>query len=156
MRKQVFFALISCVLILSSCATIVSGTKQKVSFSSTPDSAIVIVDNVEVGKTPVNMKLSRKDEHYVIIKLDGYETFETKITREFNGWYLGNVIFGGLIGLIVDASNGAIYCLKPNNINTSMVQTSAIKSKNNDLYIAVTLIVDKNLQKVGQLKKLTE
>ncbi|MFH6792762.1 hypothetical protein ACHRCF_16520, partial [Acinetobacter baumannii] len=42
-----------------------------------------------------------------------------EVTGTLSGWYLGNIIFGGLIGLlIVDPATGAMYKLAPKDINT--------------------------------------
>jgi hypothetical protein len=37
--------------VLSSCATIVCGSKQNISFNSTPANASIYINEVEVGKT---------------------------------------------------------------------------------------------------------
>lgn len=49
-----------------------------------------------------------------------------------SGWYLGNVVFGGLIGLlIVDPLTGAMYNLTPDKIEQplSSSQTHVIRDK---------------------------
>lgn len=39
-----------------------------------------------------------------------------------DGWYFGNILFGGLIGfLIVDPATGAMYTLKPDTLNVHLV-----------------------------------
>lgn len=153
MRKTVLFAI--AMLSLSSCATIISTSKQNVKFNSTPQNATILVDEVEVGKTPFEMKLERKSEHSVVIKLDGYKNYETKLTKKFNAWYLGNIIFGGIIGLVVDPITGAIYELSPKEINANLEQGVAFKkSRKGDIYIAVSLQKDPNWKKIGQLEKL--
>lgn len=91
------------------------------------------LDEVEVGKTPFEIKLARKSEHSVMIKLEGYQTYQTTLTKKFNAWYIGNIVIGGWIG--------AIYNLSPNEINAQM-------------NIAVALNIDPNWRKVGQLEKV--
>src|SRR5689334_739562 len=88
---------------LSGCATIIHGTKQEVGISSSPTGATVMIDNNDVGVTPVVSKLSRKQNHVVKIQLAGYQPFETTLTHSVSGWVWGNLAFGGLIGLVVDA-----------------------------------------------------
>ena len=141
-------------LLLSSCATIISGSKQNVQFSSDPSTATIFIDEVEVGKTPFEIKLERKSEHRVMIKLEGYQNYETKLTKKFNGWYLGNIIFGGLIGLIIDPITGAMYDLTPNEINAQMNKGTAFRSNGKDVYIAIALNIDPSWKKVGQLEKV--
>ena len=71
-------------LLTSSCATIISGTTQKVNFTSTPTAAGIFIDELQVGITPKELELERKREYNVVIKLDGYTPYETKLTKKFN------------------------------------------------------------------------
>jgi hypothetical protein len=147
------YTLISCML-LSSCATIVSGSKQKVKFSSTPSNATIYVDETEVGKTPFEMKLKRNREHHIIIKLEGYNTYETTLKSKFNAWYLGNILIGGVIGLVIDPITGAMFKLSPKELNAELAKGTTFKvDKKNNIYIAVSLDRDSNWEKIGQLEK---
>ena len=154
MKKTFMLLGVASLFFLSSCATIVSGSRQTVKFDSTPTNATVFIDETEVGKTPFEAKLERKREYEVEIRLEGYEPYKTKLTKQFNAWYIGNIVFGGIIGLVVDPITGAIYKLTPNEINAQLQQGTVFKSSKKEVYIAVSLKVDKNWQKVGQLEKL--
>lgn len=155
MKKTIILSSLAFTLLTTSCATIVSGSKQNVKFSSNPSTATIFIDEVEVGKTPFEIRLERKNEHSVMIKLEGYQTFETRLTKKFNGWYIGNILFGGIIGLIIDPITGAMYNLSPSEINAEMNKGTAFKSNKNDIYIAVALNIDPTWKKVGQLEKAT-
>ena len=109
--------LLSSVLLLSSCATIISGSRQNVEIASEPTSAKVYIN--EIGNTPVQKNLKRNQNYNLVLKLDGYETYETKLVKKFNAWYIGNIAFGELIGIIIDPITGAMYKLKPEEINGS-------------------------------------
>lgn len=76
-------------LFISSCATIISGSKQKIKIDSTPSQANVVIDSVKAGKTPLQTKLKRNKKHLVQIELEGYQPYEVTLTRKFNAWYLG-------------------------------------------------------------------
>jgi uncharacterized protein YceK len=149
MKKLSFLISLSFVLLTSGCATIISGSRQTVRFSSTPENATILIDEVEVGKTPFETRLARKREYAVMIKLDGYLPYETKLTKTFNAWYIGNIAIGGLIGLIIDPITGAIYNLTPKEINAQLQQGTAFKSSKNDIYVAISLEIDKSWNKVG-------
>lgn len=153
MRKTIISSSLALTLLVSSCATIVSGSKQNVKFTSNPSTATIFIDEVEVGKTPFEIKLARKSEHSVLIKLEGYQTYETKLTKKFNGWYIGNILFGGLIGIIIDPITGAMYNLSPDQVDAQMNKGTAFKSNGKDIYVAVALNVDPNWKKIGQLEK---
>lgn len=154
MRKTIISSSLAIALLATSCATIVSGSKQNVKFSSNPSTATIFIDEVEVGKTPFEIKLARKSEHSVMIKLEGYQTYETKLTKKFNAWYIGNILFGGLIGLVIDPITGAMYNLSPDQVNAQMSKGTAFKSNGKDIYVAVALNIDPSWKKVGQLEKV--
>lgn len=154
MRKSIFITAVVSSILLSSCATIISGSKQLIKFTSKPSSATVFIDEVEVGKTPFEVRLKRKKEHHVMIKLEGYKTFETNLTKKINAWYIGNIGLGGLIGIIIDPITGAMYKLSPSEIKAEMQKGVAFKSNKNNIYIAVALEIDPNWEKVAQLEKL--
>lgn len=154
MKKTTILIALASLFLMESCATIVSGSRQSVKFESTPNNASIFIDEVEVGKTPFETKLERKRDYDVVIKLDGYKPFETRLTKKFNAWYLGNIVFGGLIGLIVDPITGAIYQLTPKEIDAKLQQGTTFKNSKNEIYIAVSLEIDENWKKVAQLEKL--
>lgn len=142
-------------LVILSCATIMHGTSQDIGFSSTPTGARVVVDNQERGKTPVIANLSRKDNHIVKIDMPGYQPFEATITRSVSGWVLGNILFGGLIGLVVDAISGGLYKLTPEQVAATLAKEgSGYLHRDDALYIAVVLKVDPTWEKVGSLEPL--
>jgi len=154
MRKSTLILILAGGILLSSCATIICGSKQQVKFTSNPTSAAIYIDEVKVGTTPFELNLARNREHRVTIKLDGYQPYETTLTKTFNPWYLGNILFGGVIGLIIDPITGAIYHLTPGQVNTELSKGTAFKTNKKGIYIAIALVVDKNWEKVGQLENL--
>jgi hypothetical protein len=49
---------------------------------------------------------------------EGYATQSTEIKSALNGWYIGNILFGGVIGLlIVDPASGTMWTLDNRDIN---------------------------------------
>ncbi|WP_413533022.1 PEGA domain-containing protein [Empedobacter brevis] len=153
MKKLTIALLFGGLFSLTSCATIISGSKQNVSFTSNPSKATVYINESEIGKTPIETKLERKKNYNVKIVLEGYEPFETKLTKKFNAWYIGNILFGGIIGLVIDPITGAMFKLTPQQIEAEMAQGTVFKQKGNDIYFTVKLDIDPSWQKVAQLKK---
>lgn len=147
--------LVSLVMVFSTgCATIMHGTAEDIGLSSTPTNARVMVDNHEVGKTPTVVKLSRKDNHIVRMELDGYQPFEATITRGTSGWVWGNLVFGGLIGLVVDATSGGLYKLTPEQIAGQLAKQGALVTPRRDgIYVAVVLHADKGWQRIGAVAR---
>ncbi|MFZ1809011.1 MAG: PEGA domain-containing protein [Cyclobacteriaceae bacterium] len=167
MKKRFTHSLIilTVVGLVTGCASIIHGPTQSVDFSSQPSGAKITIDGQDYGVTPKSVDLRRKGrlkgenkdkkEYAVKIELEGFYPYEIKIKREMDGWFLGNIIFGGLIGIIIDAANGSMYKLTPDQIIAQMGNATAMNSNIADdkIYIAVTYNVDQNWQKIGTLKK---
>ncbi|MEP5340760.1 MAG: PEGA domain-containing protein [Algibacter sp.] len=145
--------LLSHILLFSSCATIITGSRQNVEISSTPSSAKVFINEIEIGQTPVEKQLKRNQDYQLVLKLDGYKTYNTKLERKFNAWYIGNIAFGGLIGLIVDPITGAIHKLKPEEVNGNFKSGTTYKTESGNIFIKISMEIDPNSKKIGQLEK---
>ena len=145
---------------LTGCATIMHGTSQDIGFQSSPTNAKVLVDGLPMGNTPVVAKLSRKDNHIVKMNLDGYQPFEATLTRGTSGWVWGNIVFGGLIGLAVDAMSGGLYNLTPNQISGQLSggvipqgkPPTAMVTKDG-IFITVVMHADPAWTRIGSLTK---
>jgi hypothetical protein len=140
-------------LLLTSCATIMHGTRQSIGISSNPTNANIWVDHSYVGTTPIIVDMTRKDNHIVTIDLEGYQPYQVTLTRTLSGWVFGNIIFGGIIGLAVDAISGGIYVLTPEQIQAEMRSDNiAYSKKSTESYIAVVLEPKPEWKKVGNLE----
>ncbi len=119
-------ALLSSVL-LGSCATIISGTSQEVSISSTPRAKIEIKANTGMvyysGESPAVLTLPRNHSYTVTIQASGYASQTMLITKQFNAWFIGNIIF--IPGGIVDAITGAMWNLEPSLLAVTLERVSA-------------------------------
>lgn len=120
--KSVLVVLLSLTVFLNgfACCTIMNGTTQKVGIASQPTGAHVMVDNQPRGVTPLFVELKRKDTHIVRVEMEGYKPYEAVITRRVSGWVWGNIFFGGLIGLAVDAIAGSINKLEPEQVRADL------------------------------------
>ncbi len=154
-KKNILIIMIVFSIMVAGCCTIMQGTTQSIGISSVPTGAKVSVDNSEKGKTPIVVNLTRKDNHFVKIEMEGYLPYEATFTRGTSGWVWGNIVFGGIIGLAVDAMTGGLYYLTPNQVN-AVLQTEKHSSlyKRGSLYVAVVLHPDPSWEKIGQLKKI--
>jgi hypothetical protein len=125
------------VLVVTGCASIVSGTTQKIKIASKPSDAKIVITqlnsvtetNVWEGKTPAAVKLSRKSSYLVKITREGYQATEVPVEyKSMNGWIWGNIIFGGFPGIIVDSLTGAAANIGPDEISVELVgvKTSAL------------------------------
>jgi PEGA domain len=107
-------AAVTATLSLSGCATVVGGGHdQRVHIDSEPQGAQVRVDGQPRGVTPTDVDLSRRQEHQVQLDLEGRPPYLSTLKPGCNPWVFGNLLAGGLIGLAVDASTGAVSTLYP-------------------------------------------
>ena len=132
------FALCALVISVSSCATIFTATKYQVAFNTTPEGAGITIENREgkvifEGVTPTNVKLKssagymKKEEYKITFTKEGYAQKVVNISAELDGWYIGNIMLGGIIGmLIVDPASGAMYKIAKEDrvINETLQPTS--------------------------------
>ena len=143
-------------LLLSGCASIVSKSNWPFSVDSSPSGAQVSITNrkgVEVyrGRTPAAMSLKSgsgfftKESYTVTLSMNGYDTKKVNVECKLNGWYFGNVLIGGLIGmLIVDPLTGAMYKLDNDGITEDLIRSTSTSST---LKIMDKNTLSENLQK---------
>lgn len=99
-------------LLASGCASIVSGTTQEITFNSSPPGATCDImrsdANLQKVTTPsVTIIKKTKYDLQVTCSKPGYVTTSVVDKSGVEPWIFGNLIFGGIIGIIIDASNGA-------------------------------------------------
>ena len=126
--------------LVSGCSSIVSESKYPVSISSNPSQADFVLQNragvdVHSGRTPTTITLNAsagffKGETYkLILNKDGYDEKIIEIQSTIDGWYFGNILFGGILGmLIVDPATGAMFKL-PENADAQLSETITAKSE---------------------------
>ena len=136
------------------CASIMHGTTQKVGISSSPTGAKVSIDNMPLGNTPLFADLKRGEEHVVTIEMPGYEKSQLTLTKNVSGWVWGNIVFGGIIGLAVDAIDGGLYNLSPEQLDAEMRKSDAnVSSSKNGIMVVAVLHSDPTWEKIGSLTR---
>src|SRR5712691_1980479 len=144
-------ALVVVGLLATGCASILKGPNQKVSFTSEPsDAKVVITDirqakQIQVGSTPFTTTLKRgagyfkKAKYKITIEKPGYQTEAIVLEGTPGGWYIGgNLLFGGGMGwLIVDPATGAMWTLEPADMNVTLKKTTALAPRDEGLTVAL-------------------
>jgi len=144
-------ALLIC-LFLIGCGTIIHGGTQEVSVSTTPSGADVTIDGANVGETPITQSLDRGSQHTIELELDGYESQSIICNKTTSGWVWGNIVFGGLVGLAVDASTGGMYKLEPGEVARTLDKKTAKVKDEDTVHIAVVMEPKPDWKKIGQLE----
>lgn len=125
MRKLA--AVLTSVLCLN-CASIVHQTTQQVPVKTDPPGAAVTVACGDVNNdpkltTPTVITLHRKPDHCSLkLSKEGFVDKEIIFTKALSGWYLANILAGGIVGFIVDAANGAMFDRKPTGVDEKLQQ----------------------------------
>ena len=123
-------ALLLPLALLPACATIVNGSSQTVTVSTTPPAATCTLDRVgqrigAIAATPGSVRVDKsKNDLSVTCAKDGYQTATVTHPPSFGGATFANILFGlvgGPIAVIVDASSGANYSY-PEDIRLDLAQ----------------------------------
>ncbi len=108
-----------------SCASILSKSEYPVLVKSKPEHVRFAIEKLNTGEkifegeTPTTVVLKAGDGYFkksvynvIFYNKNGEKAKEIRLEASIDGWYVGNIIFGGLIGiLIVDPLTGAMWKL---------------------------------------------
>jgi hypothetical protein len=130
MKKHTSIPLVVTAVVLAGCASIVSKSEYPVAITSNPIGADFVVKRkngvpVASGVTPATIVLPASEGYFQPAKY----TIEYKrkgvmqsvpLTAKIDGWYFGNLLFGGVIigMLIVDPATGAMWRLNDTAVAT--------------------------------------
>lgn len=131
--RKVLLAVAFCGLILltgSGCATIICGSTQKIPISSTPSGAKVTADTGTSIVTPGSIVLERKSAHTLVAEYPGRGQQQQKLEKKLNNWVWGNILIGGLIGLVIDIVSGSINELQPKEVHFNFEKATTSSSTN--------------------------
>ena len=146
-------ACLAATLTMTGCASIFSGSTQTLTFKSVPDTANITITNksgekIHTSSTPATVTLKRGNGYFkpagyeITFSKEGFQTKTVQVKATVNGWYIANIIFGGLIGfLIVDPATGAMYTLSPSDINSVLDPAQLSTTKNNGYQSLTVMLV---------------
>ncbi len=99
----------------SACATIISDDKSTTYIETDPENARCELhgqDFKRVLNTPNSVSLPAEAAPITVAcRAEGYKTTTQLLDTEIDGWIFGNILLGGIIGVIIDAAtdSGEIY-----------------------------------------------
>lgn len=124
-------------VILSGCATIVGKSSYPFNIRTDPAGAgLSITDKkgkeIFKGTSPATVVLKSgagyfsRAEYQVKLSAPGYAEQIIPVNFKMNGWYFGNLLLGGFLGmLVIDPISGAMWKLETPFINTTLAKTNA-------------------------------
>lgn len=96
---------------LPSCASIVSDNDSTTYIATEPEGARCELhgqDFTRVVTAPDSINLPAEAAPITVAcKADGFRTTTQELDTSMDGWVVGNLIFGGIIGVAIDAARGA-------------------------------------------------
>ena len=122
------------ILLSAGCASIVSRSTYRVPIRSSVDGTVVTIRDrrgniCATERTPTIVTLRSgsgffsRAEYTFTFEKDGYYGDIQKRTARMDGWYWGNLVFGGVLGLvIIDPITGAMFKLDENPVNVHLVR----------------------------------
>lgn len=145
-RYALAVSIVGASVFTGGCASIVHNGNRSISIATDPPGATASVrktggnvnEVVAVEKTPCTVSLDPKRSYFkgqgytLRLEMPGYRTTEVELTPKMSGWYWGNLLFGGLIGMLaVDPATGAMWNIAPDKIDRKLVsgQSALIKNK---------------------------
>ncbi|MFH1846082.1 MAG: PEGA domain-containing protein [Candidatus Omnitrophota bacterium] len=161
--KKVIAGAVVLAFLLTGCASIVSKNMYPMTFNSHPDGATIVIKDengkqMYKGKTPTTLSLSAGEAYFhpkkytITLSKPGYEEQTTEIKAGIDGWYFGNIIFGGIIGLlIVDPLTGNMWKL-PSETTITLAEQGSASNIDRSLKIVTINQIPENVKK--QLVKL--
>jgi hypothetical protein len=108
-------ALAAVVVLCSGCATLTKGSSQTVTVNTDPTGATCTLTRdgkplAVINPTPGSMPIEKGTGAITIdCKRTGYQDSAGTMTSQFQAMTFGNILFGGLIGVVVDAASGAMH-----------------------------------------------
>jgi hypothetical protein len=135
MQANGFRQLVFSLAILGSvggCASIISGRRADIAFETYPANAQVTIHDdrgrpVSTFTTPGVANLKRHGKFFLparymaTISAPGYQTAQVAIGSTLNPWILGNIVIGGIPGLVIDSATGAAWKPKRSEIHQELI-----------------------------------
>lgn len=129
---------------LTGCASIFAGGPAKIDITSTPGDAAVTITNADGavvfnGTTPTTAELARSrgffsaERYTVTIEKPGVGSETVQLSSTANGWTFGNLLLGGIIGIVIDGTTGAIFAYTPKDIDVTLGQSASLDVKSMDM-----------------------
>ena len=151
-RCALAMGIVGASLFAGGCASIVHGGNRSISIATQPPGATAsvrktggdVMDVVAVEKTPCTVSLDPKKGYFagqsytLRLEMAGYKTTEMELTSKMSGWYWGNLLFGGLIGMLaVDPATGAMWNIEPEKIDRKLASGQSAMIKNKTGFVVV-------------------
>ena len=117
-------------IVFSGCATIIDGSKQTVTFNSSPNGVRIYANGMGIGMTPLTVPLNRSKNTMILAKKDGYEDQSMALQTKTNTLFWVNAIWGGsgLFSSTTDYTSDAMIEYSPNMYHMTLNPIPRVQS----------------------------
>jgi hypothetical protein len=113
----------------AGCGMMFGGSRQSVNVDSSPPAEVAVVQTGMVQSTPTVLSRPRKDNYVLTFEKAGYDQKKLELQRKMRGGILVmDILFTGLIGVVVDAATGAWYKLVPDRVTAVLTKKEGSSS----------------------------
>ena len=106
MKKTLTLSIVFSAMALSGCSTIVTGGEDLVTIDTLSNDSEVRVDGEIRGKGKVTTGLDKSNTHTLSAHKENCKSASVQTEQTIEPWFFGNLIIGGIVGMIVDAATG--------------------------------------------------
>lgn len=142
MDKKFWKTYIVCLFVLgavlvTSCATIMNGDMVLMPVGTVPPQAKLLI-NGQQYLSPAMVLVPRGKGNFVLhVEKEGYQSVDIPLKESINGWVWGNILFGGIVGLVIDFATGRAYDIDPEEVDTPLQTLGVSYDKANSLKIVL-------------------
>lgn len=116
--------ILCCGLLLANCATVTRGTVNQVQIISEPSGAEARTSIGHTCTTPCTLTVDRKSEFTVSYSKEGFAEASVPVATRLAGagaaGLAGNILIGGVVGIVADAATGATLEHYPNPVSATL------------------------------------
>lgn len=114
MKVLKIISALTIVLLITGCASIFSGGPSWLSVETNPSNVQIKLYGIQNGETitkttPCRVELNRNSDYKVVVETPHYKSDEVIIRRKIQGWFWGNILLGGIVGMVIDGASGNIW-----------------------------------------------
>ncbi len=159
MKPKWAIAVLLPVFLLTGCCSIVGKDSFPLTINSNPDGATISVKDengvkMYSGITPTTVMLGAGEAYFhaksysITFSKQGYKEQYVQVRATLDGWYWGNILFGGIIGmLIVDPITGKMWKLQKNVFGELSPEKTALNQSQRELKVMTLGQVPQNMRK---------
>lgn len=156
MKRSALLLVVALAGLSAGCGAMFGGSRQTVHVDASPSSSVTVMQTGMTQNTPTTLSLPRKDNYVLTFEKDGYEPKKVELQRKMRGGILAlDILFTGLLGVVVDAATGSWYKLVPDRVTTVLTKKEGASS-NLPETVGVTLSLGKADGPIQNLSVATE